>query len=114
MMKILPINYIVSDPEIENGHPYIGGTVISVKAIVKQTHYYKLPPEQVALTYNLSMSQVYAALSYYHDHPEQIEPYLTNDSVSEKRIANLHPHAMTMSDDFDDPLPLSFWLGDDE
>ncbi|MBN9517977.1 toxin-antitoxin (TA) system antitoxin [bacterium] len=27
------------------------------------------------------------------------------------RVANLHPGAMTMSPDFDDPLPDEFWLG---
>ena len=30
------------------------------------------------------------------------------------RIPNLHPGAFQMSDDFDDPLPDSFWLGEDE
>ena len=29
------------------------------------------------------------------------------------RRAGLHPGAMVMSDDFDDPLPDSFWLGED-
>lgn len=30
---------------------------------------------------------------------------------STPRVANLHPGAMTMSPDFDDPLPDEFWLG---
>lgn len=30
-----------------------------------------------------------------------------------KRAAGLHPGAMTMHDDFDEPLPDSFWLGDE-
>jgi antitoxin (DNA-binding transcriptional repressor) of toxin-antitoxin stability system len=30
-----------------------------------------------------------------------------------KRVAGLHPGAMTMHDDFDEPLPDSFWLGDE-
>jgi antitoxin (DNA-binding transcriptional repressor) of toxin-antitoxin stability system len=29
------------------------------------------------------------------------------------RIPNLHPGSMIMSDDFDDPLPDEFWLGED-
>jgi antitoxin (DNA-binding transcriptional repressor) of toxin-antitoxin stability system len=29
-----------------------------------------------------------------------------------QRIAGLHPGSMRMSDDFDDPLPDSFWLGE--
>ncbi|MEM9955311.1 MAG: antitoxin family protein [Chloroflexota bacterium] len=31
-----------------------------------------------------------------------------------KRIPNLHPNAFQMTDDFDDPLPDSFWLGQDD
>ena len=35
------------------------------------------------------------------------------DRISGKRKAGLHPGAMTMHDDFDEPLPDSFWLGDE-
>lgn len=31
-----------------------------------------------------------------------------------KRTPNLHKGAFVVSDDFDDPLPDSFWLGEDE
>jgi hypothetical protein len=31
-----------------------------------------------------------------------------------ERVANLHPGAAVMSDDFDAPLPDRFWLGEDE
>jgi len=30
-----------------------------------------------------------------------------------ERIPNLHPGAIWTSDDFDDPLPDEFWLGED-
>ncbi|MGV3720968.1 MAG: type II toxin-antitoxin system Phd/YefM family antitoxin [Actinomycetota bacterium] len=30
-----------------------------------------------------------------------------------QRVAGLHPGAMQMSDDFDEPLPDEFWLGVD-
>jgi antitoxin (DNA-binding transcriptional repressor) of toxin-antitoxin stability system len=33
---------------------------------------------------------------------------------SRPRRANLFPNSMKMSDDFDEPLPDSFWLGEDE
>ena len=31
-----------------------------------------------------------------------------------KRIPDLHPGAFVFGDDFDDPLPDSFWFGEDE
>ena len=36
------------------------------------------------------------------------------ESARGERILGLHPGAFQMSDDFDDPLPDSFWLGEDE
>jgi len=30
------------------------------------------------------------------------------------RVAGLHPGTIWMSDDFDEPLPIEFWLGEDE
>ena len=33
--------------------------------------------------------------------------------LSRKQLAGLFPDAMVMHDDFDDPLPDSFWLGDE-
>ncbi len=32
--------------------------------------------------------------------------------IRQPRIPNLHPHSAWISDDFDDPLPDEFWLGE--
>ncbi len=34
--------------------------------------------------------------------------------VLKKRVAGLRPGAIIMSDDFDDPLPDSFWFGEND
>lgn len=34
--------------------------------------------------------------------------------VSKKRVLGLHPGAITTTEDFDDPLPDEFWLGEDK
>ena len=34
-------------------------------------------------------------------------------TASKERIPGLHPGAFVISDDFDDPLPDSFWLGEE-
>ena len=46
---------------------------------------------------------------------EHIDTETTQNEVdlSKPRILGLHPGAIWMSDDFDDPLPDEFWLGDD-
>lgn len=33
-------------------------------------------------------------------------------AVAKERIAGLHPGAFVIGDDFDDPLPDGFWLGE--
>ena len=38
----------------------------------------------------------------------------TEVDLSKPRILGLHPGAMWTSDDFDDPLPDEFWLGEDK
>ncbi|MGB3312070.1 MAG: DUF2281 domain-containing protein [Nodosilinea sp.] len=34
-------------------------------------------------------------------------------AAAKERIPGLHPGAFVISDDFDDPLPDSFWLGEE-
>ena len=40
----------------------------------------------------------------------QVQPSVTNRQ-KRQRIAGLNPGACVMADDFDEPLPDSFWLG---
>ncbi len=35
-----------------------------------------------------------------------------NSAIRQPRIPNLHPNSAWISDDFDDPLPDEFWLGE--
>ncbi|MGI9176109.1 MAG: type II toxin-antitoxin system Phd/YefM family antitoxin [Rhodothermales bacterium] len=37
--------------------------------------------------------------------------WLLPASVEASRVANLHPGAMEMQEDFDEPLPDAFWTG---
>jgi Protein of unknown function (DUF2281) len=38
---------------------------------------------------------------------------LSSVALSDERQPGLHPGAFVISDDFDDPLPDSFWLGEE-
>ena len=63
------------------GSPTIAGTRIPVRVVVgyalKQD---MLPEEFVRLYPSANLSQVYAALSYYHDHRDEIERNITENS----------------------------------
>ena len=52
--------------------PHIQGSRITVRHVYKRVHGRGLRPETVAERYNLDIADVYHALAYYHEHPEQM------------------------------------------
>ena len=45
---------------------------------------------------------------------QELKIHIVKKEEKSKRIPNLHKGAFIVPDDFDDPLPDSFWLGEDE
>ena len=70
---------ITRDPEMRDGRPVRTGTATSVRAIAIM---YKqgLSPEEITGELPLTLAQVYAALAYYHLHPDEIEADILADS----------------------------------
>jgi len=52
--------------------PHIKGSRITVRWIYARVHERGLRPETVAERHNLDLADVYHALAYYHDHPEEM------------------------------------------
>ena len=74
--------YIVRIEGVRGGEPVVRGTGISVRTIVERIRLGETP-EQIASTYPvLTLAQVYAALSYYHDHPQEIEAYIKENEAA--------------------------------
>jgi uncharacterized protein (DUF433 family) len=67
------------DPDLRGGRPIISGTGTLVRTVVGL---YKLglAPEEISDELPLTLSQVYAALTYYHLHAADIEADLQADS----------------------------------
>jgi uncharacterized protein (DUF433 family) len=53
--------------------PHIDGRRVPVLTIVERVEGRGLAPHTVADRHNLDISEVYAALLYYHDHPREFE-----------------------------------------
>lgn len=53
--------------------PHIRGSRITVRLVYERVHGRGLLPETVAERHNLDIADVYHALAYYHDHPEEME-----------------------------------------
>lgn len=76
-MSVALDEMLVTDPDVCGGRIRIDGTRITVERVAtlyKQGQ----SPEDIAQTYpQLSLSQVYAALAYYHANRAEIEAALT-------------------------------------
>jgi uncharacterized protein (DUF433 family) len=70
---------ITRDARLHNGRPIIAGTGNTVRAtafMYRQGH----SPEDIAGELPLTLAQVYAALTYYHLHTDEIEADIQADS----------------------------------
>lgn len=70
---------IIRDPQLRGGRPVIAGTGTTVRTIAGL---YKLglSAEEITGELPLTLAQVYAALTYYHLHPDEIEADIQADS----------------------------------
>jgi len=70
---------IVTSPQIHSGRPVLAGTGTTVRAVAIM---YKqgLSPEEIIGELPISLAQVYAALTYYHLHTDEIEADIRADS----------------------------------
>jgi uncharacterized protein (DUF433 family) len=77
----LLINHIVSDDEHRRGKPYIKGTGITVQNIVEDTAA-GLSLDYLAGQFDLTLGQIYATLSYYYDHKDEIDNAIEGDKAA--------------------------------
>jgi uncharacterized protein (DUF433 family) len=80
-MITLAIEHIVSDPGKRGGKPYIAGKGIPVQHIAALHNLGWTVPD-LTEEFELTASQVYAALSYYADHQEEIADKLQDIGMS--------------------------------
>jgi len=102
--------HIVRNTQILSGEPIIKNTMTPVRVIV-QMWQTGISPEEISDRFpHLSLSQIFDALSYYLDHPAEINDYIAGDRLSVDSTKQLRPFGLcagefTVPDDFDAPLP---------
>jgi uncharacterized protein (DUF433 family) len=78
----ISIEHIVMTPGTCSGRPRIAGTRIKVKHVVIWHEQMRMSPGQIVADYpHLTLADVYAALTYYYDHREQIETEIRDDDA---------------------------------
>ncbi len=68
--------YISKHDEVLNGEPVITGTRTPVRAIVEHWKFGAAPEDIVRKLPHLRLAHIFAALSYYDDHRDEIEHYI--------------------------------------
>ena len=85
------LQYIISTPGIAGGKPRIDGHRITVQNIAVWHDRMGMSVDEIATDYALTLSQVYAALAYYHDHREAIEAAIRADAAFVEELKQGQP-----------------------
>ena len=80
------LNLIAINPQVRKGRPYILGSTVTVSDVVIARLYHKQDADGIAGWYNLSLSQVYAALAYYYEHQALIDEQIRQQIQRAKEL----------------------------
>lgn len=68
--------HIERTSDVLGGKPRVAGRRVAVEHIVVWHEWMGLSADEIANEYDLSLAEVYAALTYYYDHREEIDESL--------------------------------------
>jgi uncharacterized protein (DUF433 family) len=84
-------NYIENTTDTRGGKPRISGTRITVADIVLMHRRLGRAVEEIAGTYDLPLAAVYAAMSYYYDHKDEIDQSLDEEEALAEAFKKNNP-----------------------
>jgi len=95
MATIHSIELIVSDPKIRKGKPVMTGTTIRVMDIATVKVFHQKEADEIADWFDISLPEVYAALSYYYTHKVEVDQDIRNEQqlaeqFKEQRVGSRH------------------------
>lgn len=73
MSRQTTYRHIVSTPGVCGGKPRIDGRRITVQNVVVWHEQMGYSVDEIATLYDLTLSEIYSALAYYHDHQAEID-----------------------------------------
>jgi uncharacterized protein (DUF433 family) len=78
-MDIMTIPHIAISEDVAGGKPRIAGHRITVQHIVIWHERMGLSADEIASNHGLSLAEIYAALTYYYDHRQEIDEVILAD-----------------------------------
>lgn len=97
--KVLPIEAVVVDPGVRGGRPIVAGTSIRVSDLAAYHTLGGLTPEQLAVQFELDLSQVHAALAYYYRHQADVDAEIRANAEEAdrwKQVLAAQGHCLTL------------------
>jgi uncharacterized protein (DUF433 family) len=83
--------HIEVTPGVAGGKPHIAGHRITVQNVVIWHERMGLSADEIAAEYNLTLSEVYAALAYYYDHRAEIDESIRADEAFVEELRRVTP-----------------------
>jgi uncharacterized protein (DUF433 family) len=113
---VLPVirEHIVRTPGTCWGKPRIAGTRIKVEQVVIWHERMGMSPEEIVANWpHLNLADIYAALTYYHDYPDEIERDIAEgeklfEDLKAKQPSILEKMSQRKVDAPGDPIPPQF------
>lgn len=83
--------HIETTPGVAGGKPRIVGHRITVQNVVIWHEFMGLSADEISAEYDLTLSDVYAALAYYYDHREEIDASIEADKAFVEELRKVTP-----------------------
>ncbi len=83
--------YIEITPDIVGGKPRIANRRITVQNIVIWHEWMGYRADEIATEYNLTLAEIYTALAYYYDNPQEIDKSIKASQVFVEKMQKKIP-----------------------
>ena len=88
-MDIMTTPHIAISEDVAGGKPRIAGHRITVQHIVIWHERMGLSADEIASNHALSLAEIYAALTYYYDHRQEIDEDYNVSGLSSTKVADI-------------------------
>ena len=93
-MVSVPIERLERSAGDQYGETRVRGTTVTVHEIVLQHQIDRMPPEEIAVTFEIGLADVYTALAYYYDNQAVIDQEMAENEAAYDAEAARHPSAL--------------------
>jgi uncharacterized protein (DUF433 family) len=90
-MSLTLNDHIQTTPGVAGGRPRIAGHRITVQNVVIWHEQMGISADEIASKYRLTLADVYAALTYYYDHQEEVDEAMRADEALVEEIRRQSP-----------------------